>query len=62
VAALGPDHGRLLERHQAIVRASIAAACGTEISTEGDAFFVVFQSAIAAVAAAAAAQRSLASE
>ena len=62
MATLGPAYGPLLERHQAILRSSIEAAGGTEISTEGDAFFVVFQSAVAAVTAAAAAQRSLGSE
>ena len=62
VAALGPDYGPLLERHHAILRTAIEAAGGIEVSTEGDAFFVVFQSAVAAVGAAAAAQRSLAAE
>ncbi len=62
VTALGPAFGPLLERHQAIVRTAVEAAGGIEISTEGDAFFVVFQSASAAVTAAAAAQRSLAAE
>ncbi len=62
VTALGPAFGPLLERHQALLRAAFEAAGGIEISTEGDAFFVVFQSAAAAVAAAAAAQRSLAAE
>ena len=62
VSALGPAYGRLLERHQAIVRSAIEAAGGLEVSTDGDAFFVVFRSAVAAVTAAAAAQGSLASE
>jgi predicted ATPase/class 3 adenylate cyclase len=62
VTALGPAFGPLLERHQAILRTAIEAAGGIEISTEGDAFFVVFRSAGAAVTAAAAAQRSLAAE
>ena len=39
-----------------------SAAAGIEISTEGDAFFVVFQDATAALAAAVEAQRSLAAE
>ena len=62
VAALGPAFGPLIERHHAILRAAIGAAGGIEVSTEGDAFFVVFQSAVAAVMAAAAAQRSIAAE
>ncbi len=62
VAALGPAFGPLIERHHAVLRAAIEAAGGIEVSTEGDAFFVVFQSAVAAVKAAAAAQRSLAAE
>jgi predicted ATPase/class 3 adenylate cyclase len=62
VTALGPEFGPLLERHQAIVRAAVGAAGGIEISTEGDAFFVVFRSAAAAVSAAASAQRALSAE
>jgi predicted ATPase/class 3 adenylate cyclase len=62
VAALGPAFGPLLERHHALLRAAIEDAGGVEVSTEGDAFFAVFQSAVAAVTAAAAAQRSLAAE
>ena len=38
------------------------SAGGVEVATEGDSFFVVFKSARSAVAAAAAAQRSLAAE
>jgi predicted ATPase/class 3 adenylate cyclase len=62
VTALGPAFGPLLERHQAILRAAFESAGGIEISTEGDAFFVVFPSAAEAVTAAAAAQRSLRAE
>ena len=62
VAALGPAFGPLIERHHAVLRAAIEAAGGIEVSTEGDAFFVVFQSAMAAVTATVAAQRSLAAE
>ena len=62
VTAMGAGYGSLLERHQAIVRSAVEAAGGIEISTDGDAFFVIFRSAIGAVTAAAAAQRSLASE
>jgi predicted ATPase/class 3 adenylate cyclase len=61
-AALGPGFGPVLERHHAILRSAFDAAGGIEVSTEGDAFFVVFQSAVTAVGAAAAAQRALAAE
>ncbi len=62
VTALGPAFGPLLERHHSLLRAAFETAGGIEISTEGDAFFVVFQSAASALSAAAAAQRSLATE
>jgi predicted ATPase/class 3 adenylate cyclase len=47
------DHGRILRR-------AIAEERGTEIRTEGDSFFAVFESAVASVRAATAAQRALA--
>ncbi len=50
------------ERHRALLRAAFAAAGGAEQGTEGDSFFVTFPGARDAVAAAAAAQRALASE
>ena len=62
VTALGSAFGPLLERHHDLLRAAFEASGGVEIATEGDAFFVVFQSAPAALSAAAAAQRSLAAE
>lgn len=62
VAALGPGFGPLLERHQVLLRDAFRAAEGVEVATEGDSFFVVFRSAVAAVVAAAAAQRALATE
>src|ERR1022692_1731114 len=46
----------LLEEHHRIIREAIAANNGVEISTEGDAFFVVFADARDAVAMALAAQ------
>ena len=49
----------LLEAHQSIIRAALAAATGVEVKTEGDSFFAVFTSAETAVAAAAAMQRGL---
>jgi class 3 adenylate cyclase len=39
----------LLERYRSLVRGAVAAAHGAEIRTEGDSFYVVFDSASAAV-------------
>ena len=52
----------VLERHAAIMRAAIANHGGREQGTEGDSFFVVFDNALDAVAAAVEAQRALATE
>jgi predicted ATPase/class 3 adenylate cyclase len=52
-------YGRLLERHQAALRAAFAGADGREVSTEGDSFFVAFTSAVEAVRAAVDGQRRL---
>ena len=60
VTALGAGYGPVLEAHAEVIRAAIASHAGTEVSTEGDAFFAAFPSAIEAVAAAADAQRGLA--
>jgi class 3 adenylate cyclase len=45
------DHAgaELLRRYRALVRGAVAAAHGAEIKTEGDSFYVVFDSASAAV-------------
>jgi class 3 adenylate cyclase len=45
------DHAgaQLLERYRVLVRAAVAASRGAEIKTEGDSFYVVFDSASAAV-------------
>jgi predicted ATPase/class 3 adenylate cyclase len=56
---LGEAYVTLLERHAEILRTAIATHGGTEVSTEGDAFFAVFPSAPDAVAAASKAQREL---
>lgn len=50
----------VLEDHNRLLREAIRAAGGLDLRTEGDAFFAVFPSAPASVAAAAAAQRALA--
>jgi class 3 adenylate cyclase len=60
--SLGTGYQPILERHHVLLRDAIASGQGTEISTEGDAFFAVFSSAPSAVAAVTAAQRSLTAE
>ena len=57
---LGEAYVTLIERHAEILRGAIAGNGGTEVSTEGDAFFAVFPSAPDAVAASSTAQRELA--
>lgn len=57
---LGPSYADLLAGHHALIRAAVAAGGGTEVDTEGDAFFCVFDSVRGAVEAAARAQRDLA--
>ena len=55
-------YGALRERHRVLLRAAFGT-CGGEVQgTEGDSFFVIFHSARSAIAAALAAQRSLAAE
>jgi len=61
VQELGPEaYGDVLGRHRDLLRGVWAANKGIEVGTEGDSFFVVFESAPAAVAAAVQAQRLLA--
>jgi predicted ATPase/class 3 adenylate cyclase len=57
---LGDRYPAVLDEHAAILRRAVASAGGVEVSTHGDAFFVVFTSPAAAVRAALAAQRALA--
>jgi predicted ATPase/class 3 adenylate cyclase len=57
---LGDRYAAVLDEHAAIVRRAVAEAGGVEVSTHGDAFFVVFRSPVAAVRAAVAAQWGLA--
>jgi len=59
---LGEEYRGILERHAEIVRAAVVDAGGTEVSTEGDAFFAVFATAPGAVRAAVEMQRGLAAE
>ncbi len=58
----GDAYKAVLERHAALLRAAFSAHGGREEGTEGDSFFVVFDSAVEAVAAAVEAQRALATE
>ena len=58
--ALGDDYGTLLADHHRLLRATWVEHGGVEVDTEGDAFFVAFADAAAAVAAAVDAQRRLA--
>jgi predicted ATPase/class 3 adenylate cyclase len=60
LSALGDAYPPLLAAHADILRAAIGAHSGTEVNTEGDAFFAVFPSALDAVGAAVEAQRGLA--
>ena len=57
---LGDRYAAVRDAHAAILRRAVAGAGGIEVSTEGDSFFVAFASPLAAVRAAVAAQRGLA--
>jgi predicted ATPase/class 3 adenylate cyclase len=56
---LGDAYETVQDDHMRIMREAISAAGGTQIGTEGDAFFAVFPTAGGAVNAAVAAQRAL---
>jgi predicted ATPase/class 3 adenylate cyclase len=56
---LGDRYTGVLQDHAELLRAAFRDAGGYPVSTEGDSFFVVFQSAPAAVSGAAEAQRAL---
>ena len=56
----GGDYPALLTDHSHLIRAATAGAGGIEVSTEGDAFFVVFNTAASGLVAAVEAQRALA--
>ena len=62
VQTLGAGYPAVLERHQQLLRGAFEEGDGVEVATEGDSFFVVFASAVAAVRSAAAAQRALFAE
>jgi class 3 adenylate cyclase len=62
VKRLQERYAEVLARHRELLRAAFTTYGGTEVDTQGDAFFVVFAQTGAAVEAAVAAQRSLAAE
>ena len=53
-------YGQLLADHHALIRSGLAAHDGREVDTEGDAFFAVFSSPRACVAAVLEMQQALA--
>jgi predicted ATPase/class 3 adenylate cyclase len=57
---LGAGYRPVLTEHRRLLRATLSARGGTELFTEGDSFFVAFESASAAVDACVTAQRALA--
>lgn len=59
ILRLGDEYPAVLETHARVLRDAIARQGGTEVSTEGDSFFAVFDVAPAAVQAAIEAQRML---
>jgi class 3 adenylate cyclase len=58
---LGDRYGEVLAEHRRLLREAIAGHHGREVDNQGDAIFAAFPTAKDAVAAAAEAQRSLAS-
>jgi class 3 adenylate cyclase len=58
VKRLGDAYGEVLSQHRRIVRDTFGAAGGTEIDTQGDAFFYAFPRAREAVGAAVEVQRA----
>src|SRR5512132_2666522 len=56
---LGDRYADVLADHRRVIREAVAANEGVEVDTQGDAFFVAFERAADAVAAAAAAQAKL---
>jgi YVTN family beta-propeller protein len=57
---LGDDYGQVLVEHQRLLREAFAAHGGREIDTQGDAFFVAFDTPRDAVLSAIEGQRALA--
>jgi predicted ATPase/class 3 adenylate cyclase len=61
VNRLGERYGEALSDQRAMLRTAFAECGGREVGTEGDSFFVVFESAADAIRCCVAAQRALAS-
>ena len=59
---LGSAYGDALELHRFVLREAVHEHGGSEVDTQGDAFFFAFPTAAGAVGAAADAQRSLAAQ
>jgi class 3 adenylate cyclase len=59
LSRLGTRYGEALSAQRAVLRAAISDRHGYELGTEGDSFFVVFESAADAVSCCVAAQRAL---
>jgi class 3 adenylate cyclase len=57
---LGDDYSQVVSDHRRLLRESLGERGGTEVDTQGDAFFYSFSRARDAVAGAVAAQRALA--
>jgi predicted ATPase/class 3 adenylate cyclase len=57
---LGDDYVAVLDEHARLIRRAIEDAGGTEVATEGDAFFCVFPTAPQAISASTAMQQALA--
>jgi predicted ATPase/class 3 adenylate cyclase len=60
LSRLGAGYGEALSAQRAVLRAAISDWRGHELGTEGDSFFVVFESAADAVGCCVAVQRALA--
>jgi predicted ATPase/class 3 adenylate cyclase/DNA-binding CsgD family transcriptional regulator len=60
LSGLGDRYGEALSAQRALLRAAFSSHGGQEIGTEGDSFFVVFESAGDAIRCCVAAQRALA--
>ena len=59
IQRLGDGYPQVLLAHHTVLRQALAANGGHELRTEGDSFFIVFDSALQACAGAAAAQKAL---
>jgi predicted ATPase/class 3 adenylate cyclase len=59
---LGERYAEVLAKHRDLMREAFARHGGSEVDTQGDAFFVAFPDAVAGVRAAVACQRALAAQ